>query len=99
MASKIIAATLEDSRLVGMSTAQEIGDAIRTLSKKEREKLVSDLPSILPELSADAEWDRIVIDPRPRPALTALGDAIAAEMKAHPESFPKVKDSDFNSRK
>jgi hypothetical protein len=84
---------------MGMSTAQEIEDAIRTLSKKEREKLVSDLPTILPELSADAEWDRIVNDPRPRPALTALGDSIAAEMRAHPESFPKVKDSDFNSRK
>jgi hypothetical protein len=82
-----------------MSTAQEIEDAIRTLSKKEREKLVSELPSILPELSADTDWDRIVNDPRPRPALTALGDSIAAQMKANPESFPKIKDSDFDSRK
>ena len=73
-----------------MSTAQEIEEAIRTLSKKEREKLVSDLPSIFPELSTDAEWDRIVNDARPRPALTTLGDAIAAEMKGNPESFPKV---------
>ena len=82
-----------------MSTAQEIEDAIRTLSKKEREKLVSDLPSIFPELSTDVEWDRIVNDPRPRPALTALGDAIAAQMKANPEGFPKIKDGDFDPRK
>jgi len=82
-----------------MSTAQEIEDAIRTLSKKEREKLVSDLPTILPELSVDVEWDAIMNDSRPRPALTALGDAIAARVKADPESFPKIKDGDFDPRK
>jgi len=81
-----------------MSTAQQIEAAIRTLPKEEREKLIHDLPSILPELAAD-EWDRIVNDPRPRSALTALGDALAAQMKADPEAFPIMKESDFGVRK
>ena len=82
-----------------MSTAQEIEDAIRTLPKGEREKLIKDLPSILPELSAPDEWDRIISDPRPRPALTALGDEIAARMNENPEAFPRITDGDFEARK
>lgn len=82
-----------------MSTAQEIEDAIRTLPKAERQKLINQLPSILPELSSDDEWNRIANDPRPRPALTALGDSIAAQIKANPQAFPRIKDSDFDARK
>jgi len=35
----------------------------------------------LPEPDGDLEWQKIVNDPRPRPALTALGDEIAAQFK------------------
>ena len=81
-----------------MSTVQEIEDAIRALPEKEREKLVHDLPSLLPELNAEAEWSRIIHDPRSRPALTALGDAIQAQLTANPEALPEIQDSDFNGR-
>jgi hypothetical protein len=79
-----------------MSTAKEIEAAILALPRSEREKLVEDLPAILPELDGDAEWSRIINDPRPRPALSALGDQIEAELKADPERFPEIKDSDFD---
>lgn len=62
-----------------MSTVQEIENAIRALTPTEREKLVRDLPSILPELDGDAEWKNIMEDTRPRNALTALGDEIEAQ--------------------
>jgi hypothetical protein len=54
-----------------MSTAQEIEDAIRSLSPSERAKL-------LPEFIGDQEWDRLVVDKRPRPALGQLLDSISA---------------------
>ena len=72
-----------------MSTIQEIEAAIPSLPPKDREKLIKDLPSILPELDGDAEWDRLISDPSPRPALTELGDEIEAKMKANPVQFPK----------
>ena len=81
-----------------MSTVKEIEAAIRALPPEEREKLVEDLPSILPELNGDAAWERILHDPRPRPALTALGDQIAAEVKANPQRFPEIRESDFDER-
>lgn len=81
-----------------MSTVKEIEAAIRALPPKEREKLVEELPSILPELNGDAQWQRIIHDPRPRPALTALGDKIASELKSNPERFPEIQDSDFDER-
>jgi len=71
-----------------MSTVQEIEAAIQALAATEREKLLADLPGILPELNGDAMWERILSDPRPRPALTALGDEIAAQFKANPSRFP-----------
>ena len=78
-----------------MSTVQEIEAAIRALPRQEREKLAEDLPSILPELNADTEWTRIIHDARPRPSLSALGDALAAQVKANPECFPEIRDTDF----
>lgn len=81
-----------------MSTAQEIKDAIRTLPEAEREKLIHDLPLILPELASD-EWERIIADSRPRANLTALGNAIEAQMKSNPDVFPKIKESDFSASK
>jgi hypothetical protein len=81
-----------------MSTLQEIEAAIRALPEKEREKLVLNLPILLPELTVEAAWSRIIHDPRPRPALTALGDAVEAELKANPEAFPEILESDFDQR-
>ena len=65
-----------------MSTVAEIEAAIQALAPAERERLADHLPSILPELNGDAKWQRILTDERPRPALTALGDEIAAQFKA-----------------
>ena len=78
-----------------MSTVEEIESAIQALPQSEREKLIQDLPSILPELNTDAEWQRILSDPRPRPALSKLGDEIEAQMKANPECFPEIEEQDF----
>jgi hypothetical protein len=82
-----------------MSTVTEIEAAIRALTPAERERLVDHLPAILPELNGDAHWRRIISDPRPRPALTALGDEIAAQLKSSPGAFSAVKDSDFDPSK
>jgi hypothetical protein len=57
--------------------------------------VADDLPSILPELNGDAKWQRIVTDSRPRTALTALGDEIAAQMKTNPAAFCEIRDGDF----
>jgi hypothetical protein len=78
-----------------MSTVAEIEAAIRALPPAERERLADDLPSILPELNGDAKWQRIITDERPRPALTALGDEIAAQLKANLAAFRELRDGDF----
>jgi hypothetical protein len=78
-----------------MSTVAEIEAAIQALPPADRERLADDLPSILPELNGDAKWQRIAADPRPRPALTALGDEVAAQLKANPAAFGKIRDGDF----
>jgi hypothetical protein len=78
-----------------MSTVAEIEAAIQALPPAERERLADDLPSLLPEINGDAKWERIVNDARPRPALTALGDEIAAQLKARPAAFREVRDGDF----
>jgi hypothetical protein len=70
-----------------MSTVAEIEAAIQALPPADRERLADDLPSLLPELNGDAKWDRIINDARPHPALTALGDEIAAQLKANPAAF------------
>ena len=62
-----------------MSTAHEIKAAIRALSPAEREKLIKDLPVLLPELDGDMAWNRIIGDARPRPELTALLDQAEGE--------------------
>ena len=77
-----------------MCTALEIEAAIRSLPKSERKKLAEDLPAILPEL--DGEWHALVNDPRPRPALSALGDKIAARMKSNSQSIPEIQEKDFD---
>jgi hypothetical protein len=61
-----------------MSTAQEIEDAIRSLSPSERAKLLQHLPDILPEFAGD----RIIVDERARPALSELLDRCEAGLEA-----------------
>ena len=78
-----------------MSTVKEIEDAIRALSPKDRAQLADDLPELLPELNDDAEWRRIINDPRSRPNLSAFIDEIDAKMKSNPEAFPEITDADF----
>jgi len=76
-----------------MSTVQEITAAIRKLGPKERRELASELSALLPELESsdgDAAWENIIHDPRPCPALTALGDEIEAQLAANPEVFPEI---------
>jgi hypothetical protein len=82
-----------------MSTVAEIEAAIKALPSAERERLADDLPSILPELNGDAKWHRIINDPRPRHALTVLGDEIAAEFKKNPAAFYEMRDADFDRQK
>jgi hypothetical protein len=79
-----------------MSSAKEIEAAILALPPNERQKLVENLPGILPELDGDAAWSRIVGDPRPRSALSALGDEIEAQLKSDLNGLPELKESDFD---
>src|SRR5882672_9717113 len=79
----------------GMSTVQEIKEAIQTLSPEEREELVACLPGLLPELDGDAAWERIIRDPRPRPALSALLDQAEAEYRQNPSGCPETSDAEF----
>jgi hypothetical protein len=80
----------------GMSTVKEIEDAIRSLPQKDRDQLAEDLPGILPELNGDAEWRRIIDDPRPSPALDALAESVDAEFRANPQSFKELTEEEFD---
>jgi hypothetical protein len=82
-----------------MSTAVEIEAAIRELPPDERKKLVRDLPALLPELDGDAEWKRIIEDPRPRPGLSKRFDELEAEYARQPEAFAEMRDADFDQPK
>lgn len=59
-----------------MSTVEQIEAAIRALPADERDRLVKDLPKLFPELDGDAAWERIILDDRPRPALSRLLDEV-----------------------
>jgi len=78
-----------------MSTIQEIEAAIRSLSPEERSQLAENLPTLVPELDGDAKWERIIHDPRPRPALEKLLDEVEAEREKHPEKFRETSDDEF----
>ena len=79
-----------------MSKVEEIETAIRGLSSAERDRLLEDLPSLLPELAGDAAWQRLLRDTHSRPAFSALLDEVDAERKRDPDAFPIVKESDFD---
>ncbi len=80
-----------------MSTAREIEEAIRSLPPSERNKLVHDIPDLFPELNGDTEWERIIADERPRPALTELLDKAETEFHQNPNAFPELTERDFSS--
>lgn len=79
-----------------MSTAQQIEEAIRSLPKVERAKLLQHLPQLFPELAGDAEWESIIRDEQPRPSLGAQLDHYDSEVSANPDTYPKVAESDFD---
>jgi hypothetical protein len=81
-----------------VSTAQEIEDAIRSLSATERKKLLQHIPQLFPEFAGDAEWDRIIQDGRPRSELTQLLNRYESDLTQEPNSFPKVAEEDFDKR-
>ena len=72
-------------------------EAIRFLSASERNKLLHDISDLFPELSGDAEWERIIADERPRRALTELLDETEAEFRRNPDGFPELTERDFSS--
>jgi hypothetical protein len=78
-----------------MSTVQAITEAIQKLSPAEREQLAEQLPLFLPELNGDVVWERIIRDPRPRPALTSLVDGLDAEYQKNLSAFPEMAEDDF----
>lgn len=80
-----------------MSTAQQIEDAIRSLEKTERDKLLQHLPQLFPELAVDPHWESTIRDERPRPSFSTLLDRYEADLSAEPGSYPKVAESDFDS--
>ena len=80
-----------------MGTAREIEDAIRSLSASERNKLLRHIPDLFPEFYGEAEWECIIADERPRPALTELLDKTEAEFRRNPDGFTELTDSDLSS--
>lgn len=80
-----------------MSTAQEIENAIRSLSATERDKLVQHIPQLFPEFVRDVEWERIAQDDKPRAALTELLNRYEADLARDSGAFPKVAEGDFDS--
>jgi hypothetical protein len=80
-----------------MSTTQEIEQAIRSLSSSERNKLLRDLPKILPELSEHAVWDLIIQDETPRGALSDLLNETEADYACDPHKFPPMTATDLSA--
>ena len=81
-----------------MSTAQEIENAIQSLSPSERDKLRQHIPQIFPEFAGDSEWERIARDERSRPELTKLLNRYEDDLSRDPETYPRVAETDFESR-
>jgi hypothetical protein len=79
-----------------VSTAQEIENAIRSLSAAEREKLIKHIPQLFPEFAGDSEWERITHDARPRTDLTELLNRYEKDLARDPDAFPKVAEGDFD---
>jgi len=80
-----------------VSSAREIEHAIRSLPASERNKLLHHIADLFPELSGDAEWECIITDERPRPALAELLDKMEAEFQRDRDAFPELTGRDFSS--
>ena len=81
-----------------MSTVEQIEAAIRSLPIGERERLARDLPKLFPEFDGDAAWDRLIHDPRSRPALSRLLDQAEAAVAEEPTRYPETSDDEFKRR-
>ncbi len=64
-----------------MTAVEQIKTAIQNLSVEQRRELAADLPKLMRELDGDAEWERVIHDPAPRPALTAMIEKAQAELR------------------
>lgn len=93
---KPVALTNGERYYAFMSTVQEITQAIQRLSPAEREELVEELATVLPELNGDAMWEQTIRDPRPRPALSALADTLDRKYQENPDAFPEMTEEDFD---
>lgn len=82
--------------MVRMNSLEEVKRAISALSPEGRTELIKELPTLLPELEGDLAWRRIIDDPTRNPALSAFVDAVDAEYQRDPESFPEIKENDFD---
>jgi hypothetical protein len=80
-----------------VNSLQDIENAITGLSAEDRATLIRDLPRLFPECEGDLKWQAILHDPTPSPALSRLADSIDAEFARNPESFPEIRDSDFEA--
>lgn len=47
-------------------------------------------------LNGDQEWDKIIADQRPRPALSEVLDRYKSDLTADPAGFPKVAKRNFD---
>jgi len=81
-----------------MSTVEQIEAAIRALPASERDRLVKELPKLLPELDGDLAWERIIHDDRSRPALSRLLDEAGAAVCDPPSKYLETTDDEFNRR-
>ena len=70
---------------------------IRALPAPERDKLMRDIPNLFPEF-ADAEWQAIIDDERPRPALKKLLDNTETELRQNPDAFPEMTAPHFDPK-
>jgi hypothetical protein len=81
-----------------VSTVEQIEAAIRALPASERERLISDLPRLFPEVDGDAFWECIINEQRPRAALSRLLDQVEAAVNEDPAQFPETTDDEFKRR-
>jgi hypothetical protein len=78
-----------------MSTAQEIEQAIRSLSSSE--SAISCFAPCRASSLSSGEWDRIIEDETPRGSLTALLNETEADYKHDPDKFPPMSATDLNA--
>ena len=78
-----------------MSKVEQISAAILALSPNERTELLHLLPTMLPELDGDREWERIIRDSKPRAALTSYIDEIKSDLRDGTLQLRETSDREF----